>query len=484
MALAIAAEGVTPVPLDVRWNTPTHDLSRIPPDAPEPAVLHYHQEVNRQGLIRLTGNPLIDKRIAVANDAIGPVWEQAAPDATYQSWLSKRMPEAGTQTDNEGAQKIVATLLEALEPASMREVFGVDDGVSPGEADLIVCLDLPTHPMVAEDYRGLVSLLWQSSRKALVVRGYEAASAIRDPSIEFHEPLSVTLAHVAPDAEIYPVHADTGVTTFVALRAPVDQHPRDFLPGTLAPLVHRHPDPLSLITLRLHARGTTRFYPDHAPRLWEYPVAARLVLENLAPGSRLVDIGAGVTPLAPFLSSRGYLVDTVDPSPTIRTWPPKPEWNEWDFLDYGAAGLARRSWNCVLGELPTRPLFDGAYSISVIEHVPATVRRNLLADIAARTRVGGLVVLTIDLVRGGDTLWNLNLEVEVEPLAVHGTLQDVIEECAAVGLDLFHHEVVREWGDSRVDIGLLALRQTQVPATPGWQGARRKLVSMVRRSHA
>jgi hypothetical protein len=209
-----------------------------------------------------------------------------------------------------------------------------------------------------------------------------------------------------------------------------------------------------------------------------------LVLENLAPGSRLVDIGAGVTPLAPFLSSRGYLVDTVDPSPTIRTWPPKPEWNEWDFLDYGAAGLARRSWNCVLGELPTRPLFDGAYSISVIEHVPATVRRNLLADIAARTRVGGLVVLTIDLVRGGDALWNLNLEVEVEPLAVHGTLQDVIEECAAVGLDLFHHEVVREWGDSRVDIGLLALRQTQVPATPGWQGAKRKLVSMVRRSHA
>jgi hypothetical protein len=178
------------------------------------------------------------------------------------------------------------------------------------------------------------------------------------------------------------------------------------------------------------------------------------------------------------------MVETVDPSPSIRTWPPKPEWNEWDFLDYRAAGLAHRSWNCTLGELPTRSPFDGAYSISVIEHVPATVRRALLADIAARTRAGGLVVLTIDLVRGGDQLWNLNLGVEVEPLAVHGTLQDVIEESAAVGLELFHDEVVREWGDTRVDIGLLALRRSQTLSMPPWHGARRRLVSLVRRSNA
>ena len=105
----------------------------------------------------------------------------------------------------------------------------------------------------------------------------------------------------------------------------------------------------------MHARRTTGFYPDHAPRLWEYPVVAQLIAEHLPPGSRLVDIGAGVTPLAPFLTSRGYVVDTVDPSPIIRSWPPQPDWNEWDFLDYGEAGLANRSWNCTLDELPDRP---------------------------------------------------------------------------------------------------------------------------------
>ena len=233
------------------------------------------------------------------------------------------------------------------------------------------------------------------------------------------------------------------------------------------PLAERHPDPLSLIALRLDARRTTGFYPDHAPRLWEYPVVAHLVAEHLPPGSRLVDVGAGVTPLAPFLTRRGYQVDTVDPSLTIRRWPPQPDWNEWDFLDYGSAGLAHRSWNCTLGELPASPPFDGVYSISVIEHLPATVRRKLLADISTRTRTGGLVVLTVDLVRGSDDLWNRNLEIEVEDAAAHGTFQDVIEECALVGLELFRDDTVRDWDETRVDIGLLALRQTSIaPARP------------------
>jgi hypothetical protein len=226
-------------------------------------------------------------------------------------------------------------------------------------------------------------------------------------------------------------------------------------------LIERHPDPLSLLTLRVHALGTTRFYPDHAPRLWEYPTVARLVAEQLPPGSRLVDVGAGVTPLAPFLTSRGYVVDTVDPSRTLRTWPPGPDWNEWDFLDYGAIGLAHRSWNCILNQVPAWPPFDGVYSVSVIEHVPAEARRALLADISQRTRLDGLVVLTIDLVRGSNELWNLNLGVEVEDLAKHGSLHDVVDECAAVGLELFQEDVVRDWGDTRVDIGLLALRQTR-----------------------
>jgi hypothetical protein len=203
--------------------------------------------------------------------------------------------------------------------------------------------------------------------------------------------------------------------------------------------------------------------------LWEYPVVAQLVRDNLPQGSRLIDVGAGVTPLAPFLASGGYVLETVDPSPVVRRWPPQPDWNEWDFLDYGAAGLAHRSWNCTLDKVPRKPLFDGAYSVSVIEHVPAAMRRRLLADIATRIRPDGLVILTIDLVRDTDDLWNLNLGVVVEELSDHGTLDDVVAECARVGLELFRKDIVREWGDTRVDIGLVALRKVADPS-PQVQG--------------
>ena len=476
MALALYAEHVTPTTLDVRWNTPIHDPTRLPPDPPEPAVIHYHQEVDRLGLIRTTGLAPIDQKIAVANDAIRAVWLEALPDSSHRDWVSQSRP---ARDDELG--RIQATLVEAVKPLSVLE-FGADSDFDQpdAEADLVLCLEELIYPRDPREYRHLVARLWRSTRRALIVRGYEDPSAIISDS-EHRQPLSAILLQVAAEAEIYPLHTDGAVTTFVVLRPAEKKHPRDFTPTTLAPLVGRHPDALSLLVLRLHALRTTRFYPDHAPRLWEYPVVAQLIGEHLPPGSRIVDVGAGVTPLAPYLTSRGYLVDTVDPSPTVRSWPPQPEWNEWDFLDYGAAGLANRSWNSTLHELPLRPPFDGVYSISVIEHVPAIARRALLADISARTRLDGLVVLTIDLVRGADDLWNLNLGVEVEDLAQHGTLQGVVRECAAVGLELFRQDVVRDWGDTRVDIALLGLRQTRISSPTLWRNTSRRLMSLVRR---
>ena len=417
--MALTAETVASVPLDVRWNTPIHDPTRIPADPPEPAVIHYHQELDRLGQIRATGAPSIDRQIDVANTAIRKVWTKAAPESSYREWLSHSAPEQ----DHE-LMRIVDVLINALEPSSVLDV-GANSGVGRNptiqryttiapsddvqqtlaeqlfQADLVVCVDELTHPTDASRFVRLVELLWRSTCRALVIRSYEApASNTTDPGDDSRQALSGALRRVAPDAEIYPVRVDANLSTFVVLRSPEDKHPRDFVAATLDPLILRHPDPLSLITLRLHALHTTRFYPDHAPRLWEYPVVAELITEILPPGSRLIDVGAGVTPLAPFLTSRGYVVDTVDPSPTIRSWPPQPDWNEWDFLDYGSVGLANRSWNCTLDELPRRPPSDGIYSISVIEHVTAAARRSLLGDISARTRPGGLVVLTIDLVRG------------------------------------------------------------------------------------
>ena len=504
MALGLAAEDIGSHPLDVRWNTPTHDKTRIPTDPPSPAVLHYHQEVEPDGLIRAVGSAPIDEKIETANAAVRRVWAVADPLATQRRWLAGGDDARATVPLQEQQRAVISSLRDTLRPKSVVEIKGhaesvtagldlphleqVDpsgvaaDGTSP--ADLTISLDVLPHLGDELEYRNCVKGLWESTAKAMVVEGYEDCFGVVGPDTFFHEPLSETIKVLAPEAEVYPVAGDGSLATLVALRPPAHPHPRDFPSETLEPLVHRIPDPVGLMEMRLQARQTTGFYPDHSPRLWEYPVVATLIGDHLPPGSRLIDVGAGVSPLAPYLTGRGYLVDTVDPSTIERTWSDHSDWNEWHFLDYAATGLAHRSWNCTLADVPLRPLVDGIYSVSVIEHVPAAARRALLQDISDRTRLDGLVVLTIDLMRGRDDLWNHNLGVEVEDPAVHGSFENVIAECAEVGLALVHSEAVREWPGTHVDIGLLALRQTTSPSTSRWRTAPRELQVRARRRRA
>ena len=106
--------------------------------------------------------------------------------------------------------------------------------------------------------------------------------------------------------------------------------------------------------------------------------------------------------------------------------------------------------------------FDCAYSISVIQHFRADERRALLTDMSWRVRPGGLVVLTVGLIRDSDYLWNGNRGVVVEEQTIHGKIQDVIAEGGRVGLDIFRLETVRGWGDPSVDIGLVAMRRNRL----------------------
>jgi SAM-dependent methyltransferase len=514
MALALAAEGVGFHPLDLRWNTPTHDPARLPADVAPPAVIHYHHELVADGRIRPTGMAPIDRQIERANSAIGDLWQRAFPNATFWQWRYLTDPDLGSGVGSRGdplrtKRDLLVAILDAVRPASVLDV-GCGDGEAtrdlplegytgidlspeavrrakagrpdgeylvgtlvdhPVHAELTLCLDVLIHQSDPRTYRDQVERLWATAGRVLVISGYERAPDVRAPMVHFHEPLSTTLRAVAPDAECYPVREEHGITTIVALRPPADRHHRDYASTTLDALVGGHPDPVGLLSLRLDAWRTLGFYPDHAPRLWEYPVVTGLLLDRLAPGSRIVDIGAGVTPMVPFLGRLGYVLDTVDPSTSRRTWPPEPDWNEWDFLDYGAVGLAHRSWNCTLDQLPRGLEFDAAYSVSVIEHLKADERRALLGEIATRVRSGGLVVLTIDLVRDSDDLWNRNRGIEVEEPSRHGTIADVVAEAGARGLELLRIDRVRHWGDTGVDIGLLAMVRTG-RSTPLAQSAR------------
>ena len=143
MVLALTAEGIGSEQLDVRWNTPIHDLTRIPPDPPIPAVIHYHQEVDPQGRIRLTGFPSIDRQIERVNEAIGQLWQEAFPNATFWQWRYLTDPRAGSGIGSRGQpllgkRDLLASVLDAVAPASVLDV-GCGDGEAtqrPADAGL------------------------------------------------------------------------------------------------------------------------------------------------------------------------------------------------------------------------------------------------------------------------------------------------------------------------------------------------------------
>lgn len=498
MALALAAEGIDVFELAPRWNTPIHIDGFVPRDAQVPAIIHYHQRVDHIGQIEPIGLPAVDDRIHRVNAAMGSVWAEAFPNATFWDWRYATNPTLGSGVGSRGVpleskRRLLRSVVEVVRPSSVLDV-GCGDGEAtralplPGyvgidlskesiarasagrpdgryrvgtlgesheQADLTLCLDVLIHQADAAQYRRLVAELVESTRTALVVSGYQRPFTTTSPMVFFHEPLEQTVAHADPNLEIYPLRAEHEVTTFLALSPPPVRHPRDFSSASLRQVIGRHPNPLRLCDIRRSSWQTVGFYPDHAPRLWEYPAVADIVESAAPPGASIIDVGAGVSPLAPYLTLHGFSVDTLDPSPVHRSLPPGPECNEWDFLDYAAAGLARRSWNCPLHEVPAEHRYHVAYSVSVIEHLPAADRRALLSEMARRLLPSGVVILTVDLTRGTDILWNRVRGEQVEDDGLHGNFQDLVEEVSAQRLTIVGAETVRGWGDVPVDIGLV-----------------------------
>ena len=82
MTLALAEGGMHPRPLGLKWNFNTANPRRIPARPPEPAALHYKDNVTADGLLGPSGSSVVDRRIARANEAIAQVWAEVFPRGT------------------------------------------------------------------------------------------------------------------------------------------------------------------------------------------------------------------------------------------------------------------------------------------------------------------------------------------------------------------------------------------------------------------
>ncbi len=202
------------------------------------------------------------------------------------------------------------------------------------------------------------------------------------------------------------------------------------------------------------SRAAFGFFVDQFTCTINYPwVAARL--ENLPAGCRVLDVGAGVSPMPLWLAGRGVLVDTVDSHPIVRTLPAAECWNAWGFFDYRQLHPNAASHHCPTAELSPVARFDAIYSICALTHMPRAIREDTLRRCHGWLRSGGRLLLTIDLIPATDFLWNRSEGREVEPLLVHGTFDEFLRQLTSVGFQLNESHVLRTLRRSRTDLLLI-----------------------------
>jgi SAM-dependent methyltransferase len=202
------------------------------------------------------------------------------------------------------------------------------------------------------------------------------------------------------------------------------------------------------------------FYTRHAPRYLEYPWIIDQVLHAPSPGT-VLDLGAGVSPVPLILAAHDWAVTTVDYSQTIRTVSQPGKINEWGFLNYKEVDDRIHSVNEDFSKSGfAQESFDVIYSVSVIEHMPAAIRRGVVAEASKCLKPGGSLILTLDLEPGTLRLWNLDRGKKVEPSKNHGTLDDFLSEMSSVDLLVEYFEIRRALPRSRTDIAFLVVRKS------------------------
>src|SRR5436190_18897678 len=111
---------------------------------------------------------------------------------------------------------------------------------------------------------------------------------------------------------------------------PAQPHPGDICAeGLFLALSQTHRQDL-LAQLISTSRKHFGFFTKHFAHTVNY-VWLLERLEGLEAASRVLDIGAGVSPLPLLLSLRGHSVHSIDGSQVQRRLPAEADWNEWGF---------------------------------------------------------------------------------------------------------------------------------------------------------
>ncbi len=131
----------------------------------------------------------------------------------------------------------------------------------------------------------------------------------------------------------------------------------------------------------------------YAARMWEYPYAIKTA--ELEPSFTCADIGCGMTPFTVYLSQETRC-DVVGVDPDV--FPKGPH-----YKGHGVSRqfLKQTGVRVIQGDMRQLPIASGSYDrvfcLSVIEHLPLSIARAGVQEMARILKDGGRAILTVDV---------------------------------------------------------------------------------------
>lgn len=502
-AMAVCSEGLAFDELEAEFNFPTHKAIPTSFDC-NPAVIHYHRAVDaHQNLLHVPGLPQVNATIDQVNLAWSRYFREHFDNCAFWNSRYAQQPDLGSGIGSRGEflrskQLLLAEVVRHAQAQTVLDIGGGDGKTTSclnktvavvaidvsteskahymnavpradwylhniceapfkNDSDLTVCLDLLIHLATMNDYQRAMDNICQSSRN-LLLSGFEAPPVSFGPITYYHEPLSVSLKQRRRLA--IPVASYRDLTVFFSPCEDELKHSRGIKNSTLQAAIPLVQNPLLLIEALSTSRQMLGFFPDHLPRCIEYPWVIE-ILQNRQ-GLRVLDAGAGVSPLSLMLASRGHKVTTVDPHLVDRTKAAKDTWTEWGFLDYSTLDNRIESLNTGYQDTDDNLLLDAVVSVSVIEHLTRQTRLCWLQKASRQLREGGELLLTVDTVPFSRLLWNFSEGKQVDDDSLHGDLPILLGEIEKAGFVVEQFEHANWLPLSRV--GMARIRARRVGA--------------------
>ena len=350
------------------------------------------------------------------------------------------------------------SLSKKLRPES--KFFHYKDKQNINPADMVICLDVLIHQDSYGGYKDVIKFATNKAKKRLIISGYGSESDLDASCMcKYYEDLILSLKKTNEFKRIYKFSRYRGLDVIIADKTEdvldVAKNPNDMDNRVIDSIIHSHKYIDQLLSIITASRSMFGWYTKHYPRLYEYPWVLTELGDDLT-DKRIVEFGAGISPLPLLIALKGGEVKTIDTGKEVFLQE-IPNRNEWGYFNYSTLDEKITSLNRYI-EIDTfeKKSIDILYSVSVIEHLDANSRRYLFSLFKNFLKDNGRIFLTVDLYKNSDILWNYNYGKEIESIKKHGTLKSIINELNELGIIIDKKIKLKMPKSEKVDIALLS----------------------------